>query len=287
MNFRTRSVLVFALVATVAGGLAAQQAVKLPRASQHAVLTQTIGLTDMTIVYSRPGAKSRKVFGELVPFGQVWRTGANEATTINLSEPVTINGQKLAAGSYSLHTIPGADSWTLIFNSVDKQWGSFTYDQTKDALRVQAKPTTAPFTEWFTVEVPSLSTDQATVALRWETTQVAFVVGTDTTNSVLANLRAAIATAKPDDWRTTMRAAQFAFDNKVAGDSAAGWLEQSIKTNENINNLYLKARMTAAAGHGDEAIRIAQQAIGKATDKDKDEVAEIQKNIDRWKAGKQ
>jgi hypothetical protein len=287
MNFRTRSVLVFALVATVAGGLAAQQAVKLPRASQHAVLTQTIGLTDMTIVYSRPGAKSRKVFGELVPFGQVWRTGANEATTINFSEPVTINGQKLAAGSYSLHTIPGADSWTLIFNSVDKQWGSFTYDQTKDALRVQAKPTTAPFTEWFTVEVPSLSTDQATVALRWETTQVAFVIGTDTTNSVLANLRAAIATAKPDDWRTTMRAAQFAFENKVAGDSAAGWLEQSIKTNENINNLYLKARMTAAAGHRDEAIRIAQQAIGKATDKDKDEVAEIQKNIDRWKAGKQ
>ncbi len=287
MNFRTRSVLVFALVATVAGGLAAQQAVKLPRASQHAVLTQTIGLTDMTIVYSRPGAKSRKVFGELVPFGQVWRTGANEATTINFSEPVTINGQKLAAGSYSLHTIPGADSWTLIFNSVDKQWGSFTYDQTKDALRVQAKPTTAPFTEWFTVEVPSLSTDQATVALRWETTQVAFVVGTDTTNSVLANLRAAIATATPDDWRTTMRAAQFAFENKVAGDSAAGWLEQSIKTNENINNLYLKARMTAAAGHRGEAIRIAQQAIGKATDKDKDEVAEIQKNIDRWKAGKQ
>jgi hypothetical protein len=287
MNFRTRSVLVFALVATVAGGLAAQQPVKLPRASQHAVLTQTIGLTDMTIVYSRPGAKSRKVFGELVPLGQVWRTGANEATTISFSEPVTINGQKLAAGSYSLHSIPGSDSWTLIFNSVDKQWGSFTYDQTKDALRVQAKPTTAPFTEWFTVEVPSLSTDEATVALRWETTQVAFVVGTDTTNSVLANLRAAIAAAKPDDWRTSMRAAQFAFDNKVAGDSAAGWLEQSVKANENINNLYLKARMTAAAGHRDEAIRIAQQAIGKATDKDKDEVAEIQKNIDRWKAGKQ
>ena len=287
MSSRTRFVLVFALVATVAAGLLAQQPVKLPRASQHAVLTQTVGLTDMTIVYSRPGAKGRKVFGDLVPLGQVWRTGANEATQISFSDAVTINGQKLAAGSYSLHTIPGPEAWTLIFNSVDKQWGSFTYDKTKDALRVEAKPTTAPYTEWFTIEVPSLSTDQATVALRWETTQVAFVVGTDSTNTTLANLRAAIATAKPDDWRTSMRAAQFAFDNKVAGDSAAGWLDQSVKTNENINNLYLKARMTAAGGNRDEAVRIAQQAIGKATDKDKDEVAEIQKSIDRWKAGKQ
>jgi hypothetical protein len=287
MNFGTRTVLAFALVATGAAALFAQPAVKLPRASQHTTLTQTIGLTDMTIVYSRPGAKGRKVFGDLVPMGQVWRTGANEATTINFSDAVTINGQKLPAGTYSLHTIPGPESWTLIFNSVDKQWGSFTYDQTKDVLRVQAKPTSAPYTEWFTIEVPNLSTDQATVALRWETTQVAFVVGTDSTNTTLTNLRAAIDTAKPDDWRTTMRAAQFAFDNKVAGDSSAGWLDQSIRTNENINNLYLKARMTAAAGNRDEAVRIAQQAIGKATDKDKDEVAEIQKSIDRWKAGKQ
>src|SRR5437773_12011574 len=106
-----------------------------PRVSQHAVFKQTVGLTDVTIDYSRPAVKGRQIWGALVPYDKVWRTGANEATIISFSDDVTVNGQPLPKGSYSFHTIPGKDEWTLIFNKVDKQWGSFSYDEKQDALR--------------------------------------------------------------------------------------------------------------------------------------------------------
>src|SRR6185369_10581652 len=147
------------LIATAALAQTQAPSVKYPRVSQKSSLMQTIGTTDMTITYSRPGVKGRKIWGALVPYGQVWRTGANEASTISFSDDVTINGQKLPAGTYSLHTIPGEKEWTLIFNSVANQWGSFSYDQSKDALRVKAFPAPASFTEWMTFEVPMVSAD--------------------------------------------------------------------------------------------------------------------------------
>src|ERR1051326_7049375 len=112
----------------------------LPRPSQKSVLTQRIGLTDVTITYSRPGVKGRRIFGGLVPFGKVWRTGANEATTIAISDDVSINGKPLAKGTYSLHTIPTEGEWTLIFNKTADQWGSYSYDEKQDVLRVNVKP---------------------------------------------------------------------------------------------------------------------------------------------------
>ena len=118
----------------------AQQALKLPRPSPKATVVQTVGLTDVTITYSRPGVKGRTIWGDLVPYDKVWRTGANEATTFQVSQDVKINGQALPAGTYSLHTIPGKTQWTVIFNKTADQWGSYDYDQTKDALRIQVTP---------------------------------------------------------------------------------------------------------------------------------------------------
>src|SRR5438093_9057197 len=156
-------------LALIAFPLAAQQTpapqLRTPRASQKQVVTQTVGFTDVTITYSRPGVKGRPIWGALVPYDKVWRTGANEATTISFSDDVTINGQALPKGTYSLHTIPGKDEWTVVFNNTANQWGSFNYDPTKDALRVKAKPQAAPFAEWMTFEIPSVSPDQATVAI--------------------------------------------------------------------------------------------------------------------------
>src|SRR5690348_13483389 len=106
---------------------------RVPRASQKQVVTQTVGFTDIAITYSRPGVKGRQIWGGLVPYDKVWRTGANEATTIAFTDDVTVNGQPLPKGTYSLHTIPGKDQWTIIFNKVANQWGSFTYDQAQDA----------------------------------------------------------------------------------------------------------------------------------------------------------
>jgi hypothetical protein len=273
------------LLATVMAttAFAQQPQLKMPRPSQKSILTQTVGVTDVTINYSRPGVKGRQIWGALVPYDKVWRTGANEATTIAFSDDVTINGSKLAKGTYSLHTIPGKDEWTIIFNSVADQWGSYSYDMAKDTLRVKAKPEKAPFTEWLTFDVPSLSADAATIAIRWENVSVPFTVNADTTNRVLAAARTALTTAKADDWRTPYMAANFAFDAGVAADESTKWLDQSINANANIANLYLKARMQAKAGDKAGAIKSAEMAIAKATPEQKDFAGEIQKAIDGWK----
>ena len=271
----------FILVALLAFPAVAQ--LKLPRVSQHAVVTQTIGLTDVTITYSRPGVKGRVIFGGLVPYGQVWRTGANEATTISFSDDVTIDGKPLPKGTYSLHTIPGADEWTLIFNTVANQWGSFSYDQKKDALRVNVKPQKTAFTEWMTFDVPSVSTDAGTIELRWADVAVQFTVNANTTAKVLASAREAVAAAKPDDWRTPYSAASFAFDSGMEAEGTK-WIDASIKAGEHMTNLWLKAEMELKAGKKADAIRTGELALSKKTEKDSAALAaEIRDQIASWK----
>jgi Protein of unknown function (DUF2911) len=274
--------LIALLIAVSAFAQAPQPAVKYPRPSQKSSLMQTIGTTDMTITYSRPGVKGRQIWGALVPYDQVWRTGANEATAISFSDDVSINGQALPKGTYSLHSIPGKDSWTLIFNKVADQWGSYSYDATKDALRVTTKPEKAAATEWLTFEVPQLTSDKATVVLRWENVAVPFTVDAGTTARTLAAARAAIASAKADDWRTTLGAAQFAFDNNMLSE-AQTWSDQAVKTSENTRTLWLKARLLQKQGHLADAVRTGEIAIAKAGPDDKELAATIRTTVDSWK----
>lgn len=286
-------------------------ALRFPRPSQKASVSQTIGVTDVTITYSRPGVKNRQIWGDplpgsgsgaatlddarsrpkdapLVPYGHVWRTGANEATTFEVTDDVLVNGQKLAAGRYSLHTIPGRDEWTIIFNKDDGQWGSFQYDEKKDALRVKAKPQPAPMQEWLQFEIPSVTPNSAQVNIRWEKIAVPFTVEVPDVNAVaLARARAAVAAAKPDDWRTPLQAANFAFqnDSKADDEEASRWLEQSLKIKETYPNLYTKARVLANAGKTQEAIAAAERAIqiGKET---KADTSDLEKRLADWKAKK-
>ena len=146
----------------------AQAQIKLPRVSPKATVTQTVGLTEVNILYNRPGVKGRTIWGGLVPYDEVWRTGANEATTINFSQAVTINGKPLPAGLYSLHTIPGKTTWTVIFNKKAEQWGSYEYDATQDALRLTVEPKQGPHQEWMTFSFPDVLSDSASVELSWE-----------------------------------------------------------------------------------------------------------------------
>ena len=257
-------------------------AVKYPRPSQKSSLMQTIGTTDMTITYSRPGVKGRAIWGALVPYDKVWRTGANEATTIAFSDDVSINGQSLPKGTYSLHTIPGKDSWTLAFNKVADQWGSFSYDQSKDQLRVAATPMKAPFTEWMTFEVPQLNADKAAVVLRWENLAVPFTVESGSTSKTMTAARSAVSSAKADDWRTPLRAASFAFDNGNLTDAQA-WADQAAKANENIQTLWLKARILAKQGRKADAVRAGEMAIAKAEAKDAEFAGEIRTELNSWK----
>jgi hypothetical protein len=243
------------------------------------VETQTVGLTDITVDYSRPAVKGRTIWGGLVPYDKVWRTGANEATRITFSDDVTINGQPLAKGTYSLHTIPGKDSWTIIFNKTANQWGSFTYDQAQDALRVSVKPEKGSFTEIFRIGFPQVSMDSALMVIRWEHLVVPFTVGTGTTAKVMAAATTAVSSAT--DAQTPYRAAQFAFDTNNL-DQASKWLDQSIKVKPTANSLYLRSRLEAKQGNRTAAVTDAQAALKLTGPNDKEFAQEIQGSIAEW-----
>ena len=240
--------------------------VRLPQVSQSASVKQTIGLNDVTITYSRPGVKGRKIWGALVPYGSVWRTGANSATTIQLAEDVLVEGQPLAAGTYSLHTIPGEKEWTLIFNKQSNQWGSYSYDATKDAVRVKVTSLAGTPQEWmqFRFEDPAL--DSARVVLAWENLQVPFMIknATDTNTKVVAMLRESIAKAKPTEWQPYYRGGNYLVQNKLYLDEAAVWLDKAIAINPMPATYYAKARYYEAAGKTREAIAELDRALAAA-----------------------
>jgi len=153
-----------------------QQKQEKVRISPKASVSQTVGFTDITISYSRPGVKGRKIWGGLVPYDKVWRAGANEATKITFSTDVMIEGKKLSAGSYGFFTIPGKNEWTLIFNKVADQWGAFEYNEAEDALRINVKPEKGNFTEWLRYEITKTGDNTAAISLEWENLKVPFKV---------------------------------------------------------------------------------------------------------------
>ena len=287
--------------------------IQTPRASQKASVMQRIGVTDVTITYSRPGVKGRQIWGDplpeqkaqgeatlddqnerpkgapIVPWGHIWRAGANEATQFVVTDDVLINGQKLAAGSYSLHTIPNKTEWTIVFNGTANQWGSFDYDPAKDTLRVKVKPEMSQTNEeWLSYSFDPVSDDSAQVNIRWEKISVPFTVKVpDVAALTLAKLKATVAAAKPDDWRTPMQAGVYLVNNANTADDAEGmaWIDQSIKVKETFQNLANKANALYKLGKKEEAFAVADQAIqrGKA---DKIDTSGFEKRLAAMKAGK-
>jgi hypothetical protein len=258
-----------------------------PRVSQKATVSQTVGVTKIEIVYSRPGVKGRPIWGALVPYNEVWRTGANEATVITFSDPVTVEGTAIPAGTYELATIPTATEWTVIFNRDKDIWGAFSYKQEDDVLRVKVKPQPAEFTEWMTFSFPTVGTDSTEVALTWEKVKVAFGVKVDTNGITLAKTRAAVAGAAADDWQTPYRAASYCIQNDVNVAEAATWLDKSIGIKPTFGNLGVKARYLAKKGDVKGAIETGARAIqvGKAADP-KTDTSALEKLIAEWKAKK-
>src|SRR5689334_24388124 len=314
MNSLKRSyVSVFAVLFLLCFAASALAQIEVPRPSQKASVMQRIGVTDVTITYSRPGVKGRKIWGDplpgqtaqgeatldnqntrpkdayIVPYGHVWRTGANEATTFVVTDDVLINGQKLPAGSYSLHTIPNKDEWTIVFNGTANQWGSFNYDPAKDTLRVRTKPQWLDQSqEWLEYSFDPVTENSAQVNIRWEKVNVPFtIVVPDVNATTLAHLKTAVSSAKADDWRTPLQAGNWVLQNNTPADDQLGmeWLDQSIKIKETFQNLSAKANALYRAGKKDEAFAVADQAIqrGKA---DKVDTAAFEKRLADMKAGK-
>ena len=275
-----RKTLIVSLFVLLALPLTAQQ-LRLPRPSPNSTLTQTVGLTDITIKYSRPGVKGRQIWGALVPYDTIWRTGANEATTISFSDDVNINGQKLAKGTYALFTIPHKDSWDVVFNSQAEQWGAFTHDKAKDVLTVTARPEKAEYREWMEFEVPEMTTDTAKIAIRWENIAVPFTVDTMSTEHALAAAKKAIASIDATRWQLPLNAADFAFQNGRMAEAHA-WLDQALAASQNTRTLWLKARMEAKEGKKAEAQKTLDAALAKATEADKTFADEIKRQAALW-----
>ena len=238
---------------------------ELPRQSQHAVLTQRIGITDVTISYHRPLAGSRKIWGGVVPYGQPWRAGANENTTIQFTDPVLVEGKPLDRGTYGLHMIPTADEWTVIFSKNSTSWGSFTYDPKEDALRVNVKPQPAEFHDALTYDFDQLKPDSAVVSLRWEKLAVPFNVSVKVNDMVEASLHNQLRGLAQYTWFGWDDAANYLVDNKMNLEEALKYTDKSIENEERFDNLATKSKVLAAMGHKDEAAAAQNKALEKAS----------------------
>ena len=213
---RVRHIALLLGVLLVAVASRAQSAIDdLPRPSQHAEVVQRIGVSDITINYSRPLVNGRKVFGGLEAYGKVWRAGANENTTIAFSDPVTIDGKPLDRGTYGLHMIPGENEWTVIFSKANASWGSFTYDQKEDALRVTVKPQASEFTEALTYEFDDLKPDSSVITMRWDKVAVPFKVAVNVNEVVEQNMRKHLRGLAQYTWDGWNDAADYLVNAKV------------------------------------------------------------------------
>lgn len=265
-NYRLTVIMAFATLMLAASSAAAQSAlVDLPRASQHATLMQRVGLTNITINYHRPLVNNRKVWGGLVPYGEVWRAGANENTTIEFSDPVTIQGKPLPAGIYGLHMIPAENEWTVIFSRMSNAWGSFTYNPKEDALRVTVKPQSSEFHEALTYDFDDPKPNAATVTLRWEKLAVPFTVGVDTDHIVADSLHNQFRGLAQYNYQSWDDAATYFADNKTNLEEALKYSDRSIMMEERFDNLLTKSRILDELNRKQEASATRDKAMAIAT----------------------
>jgi hypothetical protein len=238
----------------------------LPRQSPRALVTQRIGLTDITIVYHRPQANGRTVFGDLVPYDRVWRAGANDNTTIEFLDPVTIDGRPLAAGRYGIHMIPGRTEWTVIFSRNATSWGSFSYDPKEDALRVPVKPIASPFHDALTFEFTGLKPDTATLALAWDRVAVPIQIGVDSKAITLTHLRQELRHLPGFKGEAFFDAALYCVDNAFNYDEALQWVDRAVRMDgETFDNLDLKAQIVERLGRREDAAALEARALTLAT----------------------
>jgi len=234
--------------------VSAQNDLNLPDVSQAAEVKQRVALTDITVNYHRPLVNGRKIWGGVVPYGKVWRAGANENTTIEFSDPVSIEGKPLAKGTYGLHMIPNPDSWTVIFSKTNTGWGSYSYKQDEDALRVDVKPRPlAEMKDALEFEFEDLKPDSTAVTLKWDKLGVPFTVSIKDADQTLQNIRAQLKGRGQFTWQALDEAAQFCLTRKINLDEALQWADASIQNEERFDNLSTKADILKALNRPDEA----------------------------------
>jgi tetratricopeptide (TPR) repeat protein len=251
----------FALAPNLFG---AEDKFQFPDASQHATIKQRVGLTDVEIEYSRPNVRGREIFGGLVPYGKVWRTGANASTKIKFSEAVKIGGKEVPAGEYAFYTLPTENEWTIILSKDTKGWGAYDYKADTDALRVTVKPTAlANPIESLTIRFDDLKDDGATIALEWDRTRVPVELTTNTVEKVNQEIATALKDPKTIEPIFYYQAASFYYDHGKDLAQAAKWVDQAIEKQQPARYFlyYKKAQIEAKLGHKPEAKAAAEKSI--------------------------
>jgi hypothetical protein len=255
-----------------------QAQLKYPRVSQGAKVTQTVGLTDVTIVYHRPGVKGRVIWGELVPYDAVWRTGANEATTIEFSTEAMIAGTRIAAGKYSLFTIPSREEWTVVINKNPNTWGAYDYKQEEDVLRFKVKPEAGEHQEWLIFTFENLSKGSVDIVMRWEKFKVTIPVTVTTDEFVLKGVKTDLG------WQPGYRAAAYCLENNLSLEEGKKWIEQSVAVEKTYSNLSTKARYLALDKKYTDAAKTMKEALdlGQKMENKPMNYGEMEKLLNEW-----
>jgi len=251
----------FLLALLLVGMTAVAQQLQMPQASPSAKISQKVGLTDVIVDYSRPSTKGRKIFGELVPFGQVWRTGANGATVLTFSTEVSIGGTKVPAGSYALYSIPGKTSWTMILSKDTKLWGAIGYDAKDDLLRFEASPAkTSRMYDSFEISFNKLTDNSADLSIKWEQTRITFSIQTDVDPIVMADIKKQVIDAQSTNPALLYQAANYYFSSNKDGNQAYAWIKQSTDSDPKYWTLHLRAKIELSLGKKTEALESASKS---------------------------
>ncbi len=265
-----RPVVFFAIVSIFVCSAFAQDQLRVPTLSPQAEITQEVGLTQVKLSYARPSAKGRKVFGDLVPFGEVWRTGANASTKLTFTEDVKIEGNPLKAGTYALYTIPGEKEWTIIIhtNTRHRSIAGDVYKPAEDAFRFQVKPgKTASFVETFTIGFSDIGTHSFKIAIAWENTEVKFRVDLDVDASVDKQIATLAVAPTGMTHQNQFLAAEYYFHNGKSLAKADEWIVSAMeKSPKNARYGLLRAKILAKAGKRDEALKVIAEANAWATE---------------------
>jgi Protein of unknown function (DUF2911)/Tetratricopeptide repeat len=247
----------------------AQVALKTPEQSPAATVGQTVGMTEISVVYHRPAVGGRPIWGQLVPYGEPWRAGANENTTIMFSSDVKVGGKPLKAGTYGLHMIPTAKDWTIAFSNVSVAWGSFTYDQKEDALRVTVTPrATTASQERLLYRFDDPTDTKTTLVLAWEKLEVPITIEVETPKVVMASIRQQLRGTAGFSWEGFAQAANYWLKNGGPLDEALKLADRSIGMNENYQNLTVRAAILEKQGNAKGAAELRTKAQTVATEND-------------------
>jgi hypothetical protein len=199
--------------------------IAMPQPSPLGTVTQKVGLTDVTIVYSRPSAKGRKVFGDVVPYGELWRTGANKSVKFSISDSVLVGGKKIGKGDYSIFTIPGEKEWTIIINKAVDLSGTNGYKEADDLVRFTVAPSKTGFTESFTFNFANLTNTSADVELSWEETKVSFKIEVTVDDKVMKNIDAALNPSA----NSYFGAARYYYETERDSKQALAWINKALE----------------------------------------------------------